>query len=77
MIWFAQRMNIERAFNEWAEKNGVAKVPNAVVAFLEINGLLNDDAVNEKFPMGIKLKPPFTVMELGYSGRPVEEVDNG
>lgn len=72
MIWFTQRKMIEKAFNEWADENGVAKVPNAVVAFLEINGLLNDDAVNEKFPMGNKLKPPFTVMELGYSESPVE-----
>lgn len=49
--WFTQRMMIEKAFNKWAEENGVAKVPNSVVAFLEIEGCLNDDAVNEKFPM--------------------------
>lgn len=73
MIWFKQRMMIERAFNKWAEENGVAKVPNAVVAFLQIEGCLDDDAVNEKFPMGNKLKPPFTVMELGCSENPVEE----
>lgn len=72
MIWFTQRLNIERAFNEWADENGIDKVPNSVVAFLYLNGLLNDDAVNEKFPMGNKLKPPFTVMELGYSESPVE-----
>lgn len=76
MIWFTQRKMIEEAFNEWAEENGVAKVPNAVVAFLEIKGCLDEDAVNEKFPMVNKLKPPFTVMELGYSESPVE-VDNG
>ena len=29
--------------NGWADKNGVAKVPNALVAFLEINGLLNTE----------------------------------
>ena len=72
MIWFSQRKMIEEAFNEWADKNGIAKVPNAVVAFLEIKGCLDEDAVNGKFPMGIKLKPPFTVMELGYSESPVE-----
>lgn len=54
MIWFTQRLNIERAFNAWAEENGVAKVPNAVVAFLEIKGLLDEDAVHEKFPMDFK-----------------------
>lgn len=76
MIWFTQRKMIEEAFNVWAEENGVAKVPNAVVAFLEIQGCLDEDAVNGKFPMGNRLKPPFTVMELGYSESPVE-VDNG
>ena len=53
MIWFTQRKMIEEAFNEWADKNGVAKVPNAVVAFLEINGCLDEDAVNKKFPMPV------------------------
>ena len=40
-VFFSDRIEIERAFNEWADKNGVAKVPNALVAFLQINGLLN------------------------------------
>ena len=40
-LFYSDRLEIERAFNEWADKNGVAKVPNALVAFLEINGLLN------------------------------------
>ena len=62
MIWFKQRMMIEKAFNKWAEENGVAKVPNSVVAFLEINGLLNEEAIHIKFP----IKPLGAV-----------EVDNG
>ena len=41
IVFYSGRLEIERAFNEWADKNGVAKVPNALVAFLEINGLLN------------------------------------
>ena len=41
MVFYSDRLEIERAFNEWADKNGVAKVPNSLVAFLEINGLLN------------------------------------
>ena len=41
IVYYSDRLEIERAFNEWAEENGVAKVPNALVAFLEINGLLN------------------------------------
>ena len=51
MIWFSQRMAIERAFNEWAEQNGIAKKPNSLVVFLEINGCLNEEKVHEKFPM--------------------------
>ena len=42
IVFYSDRLEIERAFNEWADKNGVAKVPNALVAFLEINGLLNE-----------------------------------
>lgn len=41
IVFFSDRLEIERAFNEWAEENEIAKVPNALVAFLEINGLLN------------------------------------
>ena len=41
IVFYSDRLEIERAFNEWADKNRVAKVPNALVAFLEINGLLN------------------------------------
>lgn len=43
IVFYSDRLEIERAFNEWAEENGVAKVPNAIVAFLEINGLLNTE----------------------------------
>jgi hypothetical protein len=43
IVFYSDRLEIERAFNEWADKNRVAKVPNALVAFLEINGLLNTE----------------------------------
>lgn len=43
IVFYSDRLEIERAFNEWADKNGVAKVPNTLVAFLEINGLLNTE----------------------------------
>lgn len=49
MILFSQRMLIEKAFNDWADENKVAKVPNAVVGFLQINGCLNEDAIHEAF----------------------------
>lgn len=51
MIWFSQRMAIERAFNEWAEKNGIVKKPNSLVAFLQINHCLDEEQVCKKFPM--------------------------
>ena len=44
-------MAIERAFNEWAEQNGIAKKPNSLVAFLELNDCLNEEKIHEKFPM--------------------------
>lgn len=43
IVFYSDRLQIERAFNEWAEKYGVVKMPNALVAFLEINGLLNTE----------------------------------
>lgn len=51
MIFFSQRMAIERAFDEWADENGISKAPNAVVAFLQIKGCLDVEAIHEKFPM--------------------------
>jgi len=57
MIWFSQRMAIERAFNEWAEQNGIAKKPNSLVAFLQINHCLDEEQVCKKFPMK-KLEVP-------------------
>lgn len=43
IVPFENRLEIERAFNEWADKNGLAKVPITLVAFLNINGLLNTE----------------------------------
>lgn len=40
-VFYSDRIEIERAFNEWADKNGVAKVPNALVAFLQIHSMLD------------------------------------
>lgn len=54
-VFFSDRIEIERAFNEWADKNGVAKEPNALVAFLQINGLLNR-AETVKFCRSRRLK---------------------
>lgn len=51
MIWYTQRMDIERAFNEWAEQNGIAKKPNSLVTFLQLNNCLDEEQVQKKFPM--------------------------
>lgn len=47
MLWFSERKRIENLFNAWAEENGVAKVPNSVVAFLDANGCLDEVGVRE------------------------------
>lgn len=47
MISFSHRIKLEKDFLEWAKENGVANVPNSVIAFLQINNLLNEDAVIE------------------------------
>ena len=41
--FFSDRLEVEREFYKWADKNGVAKVPNAFVSFLFIHGLLNTE----------------------------------
>ena len=40
-VIYSDRLEIERAFNEWALEHHVTKAPNTVVAFLQINGLLD------------------------------------
>lgn len=47
MISFSHRIKLEKDFLEWAKENGVSNVPNSVIAFLQINNLLNEDAVIE------------------------------
>lgn len=56
MVWFSQRMEIERRFLAWCEENGVAVKPNSLVAFMEIKGWLNEEAINRDIPMGISKK---------------------
>ncbi len=38
---FIQRKIIEKEFLKWAEQNGVANTPNNVIAYLDMNRLLN------------------------------------
>lgn len=51
MVLFSQRMQIEKAFNDWTRINHVARVPSSVVAFLEINGCLDEEAIHKAFPV--------------------------
>ncbi len=50
MMLFSQRMEIERLFLEWCEQNKVAPKPNSLVAFMSINGWLNEDAITRDVP---------------------------
>lgn len=38
---FTERKIIEKEFLKWAEQNNVADTPNNVIAYLEMNRLLN------------------------------------
>ena len=50
MILYSQRMEIERRFYAWCEENGVKKCPVSLVAFMEIHGWLDEDAVVRDVP---------------------------
>lgn len=47
MLLFSQRKKLEELFIKWAKENGAATSPMNVVAFLQINNLLNEDRVFE------------------------------
>lgn len=44
---FTQRKIIEKEFLKWAEQNNVANTPNNVIAYLEINKLLDMDRITK------------------------------
>jgi hypothetical protein len=56
MIFFSERKELEKQYYEWIKANGVADQPNCVIAFLEINGLLQNQKIHEKAGI-IKSKP--------------------
>ena len=56
MIWFSERKELEKQYYEWIKENGIADQPNSVIAFLEINGLLQNEKVHEKAGI-VKSKP--------------------
>lgn len=43
MIFFSQRMAIEKLFLKWCKENGVAEKPNSLIAFMEGNGWFNEE----------------------------------
>lgn len=52
MIFFSQRMAIEKKFLKWCKENNVAEKPNSLIAFMEINGWLNEEKIEKDFPLG-------------------------
>ena len=47
LVFFSHRIELERAFYAWAKEHGAAEKPNAFLAFLQMNGLLNAEKVIE------------------------------
>ena len=56
MIFFSQRMAIEKMFHEWCEEHMITEKPNALVAFMESKGWLNNDAIHRDVPMRMSLE---------------------
>lgn len=47
MLLFSQRCKLQELFLKWCAENDVANTPMSVFAFLQINGLINEEKVNE------------------------------
>ena len=47
MTVFSQRLKMEALFNKWCEENGIVKRPQNVIAFLDINGLIDEEKFHE------------------------------
>lgn len=45
MLIYSQLLAIEKLFFDWCKKEGVAKTPLNVIAFLHVNNLLDKDRV--------------------------------
>ena len=63
-IHFGLRMEIEKLYLEWCEKEGIANKPNSFVVFLMEKGWLNESKVIEDLE-GRKIEPSFKVDEIG------------
>lgn len=51
MFWFADRLRLGRLFERWAAENDVRVCPAGMLAYLQVNGLLNEEKAR-KFVAG-------------------------
>lgn len=57
MIFFTTRLEMERAFRDWCNKNNATISLNSILAWLEGCGYLNEEKIQKDFPYpGIKIK---------------------
>lgn len=45
MVFFSQRKKIEEMFYKWCEENHARFCINSFMVYLEINGMLNEEAI--------------------------------
>lgn len=54
MIWFSQRQRLVNCFENWCRNEGLVQSATNLVAFLMLNGLLDEDKTLEFLNGGIK-----------------------
>lgn len=47
MFWFMDRLKLSRLFERWAVENNVRMCGAGMLAWLQINGLLNEEKARE------------------------------
>lgn len=45
MLMFSHRLQIEELYLKWIKENGVADKPNSLIAYMEVNGWLNEERI--------------------------------
>lgn len=63
MAIFSERRSIAKKFEEWAVKNNIAKNPEGLIAYLEIEGLLRTEKEKDKAE-ALKESAELGLMEL-------------
>lgn len=46
-LFYSHRVQIEKLFAKWCMENGVAYLPNSLVAYMELKNWLNTDKILE------------------------------